>query len=344
MLHLGIYSPRVRKDRITLPQAFDDVIKHAEIRSHGKNPKDVIRQEKEEQEAGLRRRIKQAEIQGFGTFGRLLMMYEDSIENPDTKADVKSTFKRIREQPDLLIMPARDVEWDHLKPVFQALLDEGKGAMANHVLSYTKAAFNKVMQVEISTSMLIDAKDEFGLIANPLQYIKENRKYKNAGKTEWSEAEIAAVWHNAVRIKGPITGRFVRFIIATAGQRLNQTIRVPWQDYRLDSKTPYFEIGNMKKKRGGVETPHIVPLNPLAMAEIEALRDITGHCDYPFAGRIGSGLNPHAPLASRRLNSVMTQICKETNIRNITLGATRTTCSLYQYEMSLKRSLICKMK
>ena len=74
LLHLGIYSPRIRKDRITLPQAFDDVIRHAEIR----------KQEKNVQEAGLRRRIKQAETQGFGTFARLLTLYEISLSNPDT--------------------------------------------------------------------------------------------------------------------------------------------------------------------------------------------------------------------------------------------------------------------
>ncbi|WP_419831996.1 hypothetical protein [Endozoicomonas atrinae] len=261
LLHLGIYSPRIRKDRITLPQAFDDVIRHAEIRKQGKNPKEVIQQEKNVQEAGLRRRIKQAETQGFGTFARLLTLYEISLSNPDTKKDVISSFKRVKENvPELLTIPARNIEWDHLQPVFQKLLDEGKGPMANHLLSYLKAAFNKVMSVQLDDNMQLNAESEFGLIANPLQNIKQNKKYHNPGKDEWDEKELAAIWHNAIRYNGPITGRFIRFIIATAGQRIKQVLRVGWRHYRLNNEYPYFEIANMKKKRGGKEIPHIVPL------------------------------------------------------------------------------------
>ena len=177
LLHLGMYSPRIRKDRITLPQAFDEVTRQAEIRKEGKNPKEVIQQQKDEQEAGLRRRIKLADTQGYGTFGRLLQMYEDSLENPETRADANSSFKRLREHlPELMTMQARDIEWDHLQPVFEDLLEEGKGPMANHTLAYLKAAFNKVMKVVLDSNMTIGAKDEFGLIANPLQFVKQNPK------------------------------------------------------------------------------------------------------------------------------------------------------------------------
>ncbi len=275
LLHLGIYSQRVKKDRITLPQAFDEATKHAKVRNEGKNPKEVIQQHKDEQEAGLRRRLKQAETQGFGTFGRLLNMYEDSLTNPDTKKDVISSFKRVREQlPELLTMQARDLEWDHLQPVFQTVLDEGKGPMANHLLSYLKAAFNKVMNIQLDDNMQLNAENEFGLIANPLQNIKQNKKYHNPGKDEWSEAELAAIWHNAIRYKGPITGRFIRFTIATAGQRLKQMLRVGWRHYRMDREFTYFEIVNMKKKRGGKAQAHVVPLNKLALKELKALKEL----------------------------------------------------------------------
>lgn len=325
LLYLGIYSQRVKKDRITLPQAFDEATKHALIRKEGKNPKEVIQQKKDEQEAGLRRRIKQAEIQGFGTFARLLSLYEDSLKGK-TKVHVVSAFKRVKNTlPELLTMQARDIEWDHLKPVFDELLNEGKGPMANNTLAYLKAAFNKVMKITLDSGMTSTVENEFGVLGNPLQNVKKNPEFQNTGKTEWQKEEIAVIWHNAIKYKGPITGRLIRFIIATAGQRISQTLRVSWKEYLLDLDHPFFVISNMKKKRGGKETPHIVPLNKLALAEIKAVQEITGHCDYPFAGRIGAGRKLDQPLTEARMYAAMGELCSQIGLRHLTLGATRTT-------------------
>ncbi|WP_066016179.1 tyrosine-type recombinase/integrase [Endozoicomonas atrinae] len=327
---LGKYTHLRKSGFITLAQGYDKAMEYADIRSQGKDPKEVINKEKEKAESGLRRRKKQAQIQGYGTFKRLLDEYVNTLKEPGTKQVVSSFFNRIHKHaPELLTMQARDIEWMHLAPIFEQILSEDKGPTANNLLTYIKAAFNKMMSVTLESGMMLTADQEFRLIANPVQHIKQNQKYMNPGKDEWPEHELAAIWHNAIKVNGPITGRFIRFTIANAGQRIKQVLRVPWEHYQLEYENqygnPYLEVHNMKKKRGGKPVPHIVPLNKLAMAELTELKDITGHCVYPFPGRVGSGVRTDTYMDHSRMNRPMQVLCERIGIQKRTLGETRTT-------------------
>ncbi|WP_419831999.1 hypothetical protein [Endozoicomonas atrinae] len=63
----------------------------------------------------------------------------------------------------------------------------------------------------------------------------------------------------------------------------------------------------------------------MALAEINALSDLTGHCQFPFAGRIGSGFRQDAPLAYDGLQKSMKHLCKASSLRHLSLGESRTT-------------------
>lgn len=102
-------------------------------------------------------------------------------------------------------------------------------------------------------------------------------------------------------------------------------IRWQGENPKEPERRVYFEIANMKKKRGGKEIAHIVPLNKLALTEINAMREITGHCEFPFAGRIGSGVRINAPLAYDGMQKSMKVLCKAAKLRHMTLGESRTT-------------------
>ncbi|WP_066017841.1 tyrosine-type recombinase/integrase [Endozoicomonas atrinae] len=327
LLLLGTYAARKQKERVTLPEAFELVLQEAEIRKEGKNPKEERRIKELKIEAGLKRRIKQAEIQGYGTFGRMLQIYLNTLTDTDTRKDIERMFKREIEKPfpQLLILPARDIEWEQIKPILNDILERGKGPSANKLLDYIKAAFNKVINIQLDSGVSLYADDEFGLIANPLQHIKSNKTFNSAGKDKWTRKELADIWFNAIEYCGPVAGRFIRFTIANAGQRIKQLVRVSWTDYHLESKIPYTEVTNMKKKRGGDEVSHLVPLNDLALKELLDLQQITGHCDFPFPSRKGAGFLTDKPMGHEVYTKHMKRICDGLDIRLLSLGETRTT-------------------
>ncbi len=58
---------------------------------------------------------------------------------------------------------------------------------------------------------------------------------------------------------------------------------------------------------------------------LNSYKELTGHCEYPFAGRIGSGFKVDAPLAHDGLQKSMRELCKSVKLRHLTLGESRTT-------------------
>ena len=320
-LFIGPYSQQLSHGYITLSQALDKANEYAEIIFKGGNPSVKAKRERHRAKKKI-----ELEITGDGTLASLLQVYEDSHKHEDTNRDVKSAFDcHVRPHKHLMEMNAKDITWEDIRPIFSEMLKQGKGAMANNLLAYLKAAFNRVMQVRLESGMGLVADAQFGLTENPLQHIKKNPAYHNPGKTNWREQEIAKVWHYAIPICGPIMGRFIRFSIANGGQRLRQTLRVPWKDYQLAVEKPFYVIENMKKKRGGRATPHLVPLNTLALKEIYSLWEHTRHCAYPFAGRVGNGLTVDSYMRNDALDRPMNRISAAAGLRKLRLGELRGT-------------------
>jgi integrase len=81
---------------------------------------------------------------------------------------------------------------------------------------------------------------------------------------------------------------FLRFCIATGGQRPEQILRVPWKDYDFDNRT--FRIED-RKGRAGVRV-HLVPLTNRALDLLETLRPISGSYKWPFSFNGNRHLHP----------------------------------------------------
>ena len=340
---IGRYSHQFNSNHFTVMKAHQECAQYIAQLERGENPAEQI-----EIEAGLKKKRALAIKQGVGTFGRLLTDYENTLrESSKHKSDVRKTIKRhIRDGlPDALKKPANQIEWDDLQPAFAKLLEEGKGPMANMLLSYLKTAFNRALNVTLGNQHSISIKSVYELSVNPIAHIKADHSQNNPGKIDWTQKQIALVWRHAQRTNGPCVAGFIRFIVATAGQRHEQVVRVPWSDYYLDSDNPYMVIENMKRKRGGKATPHLVPLNKYALKVIKEMKAITGHCKYPFAKRSKSGkMSEDEPLDVTGMSNAMAGICKSACVDRVTLGAIRGTAKTLLGEAripKLVRDLVC---
>lgn len=85
-----------------------------------------------------------------------------------------------------------------------------------------------------------------------------------ARKRVLSPDEIVAAWRASYKLSDPF-GPFVRLLFATL-QRRNEVARLPWKELKREDTRWHMEADRAKN-----EEPHLVHLNALAIAEMEAL-------------------------------------------------------------------------
>jgi integrase len=72
---------------------------------------------------------------------------------------------------------------------------------------------------------------------------------------------------------------FLRFCIATGGQRPQQLLRATWGDYDLEQR----RVRVVDAKGRGVPRVHLLPLTERAVEILEGVRPITGSYQWPFS-------------------------------------------------------------
>ena len=106
-----------------------------------------------------------------------------------------------------------------------------------------------------------------------------------------SDGEIKALW-SGLETLSPVVAAAIRTLLLT-GQRRTETLRMRWVDVNL-AEGVWTIPGEFRK--GG--RTHVVPLSPLVVEMLEALRPSTGAAQWVFAGRSGA-----AVWSQRQLNS-----------------------------------------
>ena len=122
----------------------------------------------------------------------------------------------------------------------------------------------------------------FGLSHNPARGEFKRVKEK-AAKRSLEFSELRTVW--AVLHNGQIDGEiayFLRFLIATGGQRVRETLRLEWSEVSLESMV--WDMPAEKTKGGWKkDLGHVVPLTAQALAALECVRV------YNSAGKVFKG-------------------------------------------------------
>lgn len=203
---------------------------------------------------------------------------------PSTKAGYKTALEhqRLKKWEP---MPVVTITHNHVQNHINWLEDEGKYTSARRYLAYLKAFFGWCR------------KKRQGLIPSgtplPTEDVVLERPKDNARKRHLSPEEIKTLWKASERLAYP-WGPYYRMLLLT-GQRLNEVAKLR----RDDIKDALWTQADNKADR-----EHLVPLNGLAMAELEA---IPRHSDYYFSTR------PDAPISGfskskRQLDLYMAEI------------------------------------
>jgi integrase len=179
-----------------------------------------------------------------------------------TKAGYKSALEYTRLKKWEL-MPVVTITHNHIQSHINWLEDAGKYTSARRHLAYLKAFFGWCR------------KKKQGLIPSgtplPTEDVELEKPKDNARKRHLSPDEIIILWKATERMAYP-WGTYYRMLLLT-GQRLNEVAKIR----RDDLEGALWTQAENKASR-----VHIVPLNRLALAELEATPK---HSEYYFSTR-----------------------------------------------------------
>jgi integrase len=137
---------------------------------------------------------------------------------------------------------------------------------------------------------------------SPMVGMRRPKKPKDR-KRVLSPDELVAVWRASFDLESERDGRFVRLLLLTL-QRRNEVAGVPWTELRREESRWY-----LAGERAKNEEDHLVHLNTLAMAELDAIGWKRRGLVFP-AGKGETALSGFSKL-KRRLNKAMIPVLQE---------------------------------
>jgi integrase len=201
----------------------------------------------------------------------------------------------IESHPDLASKKAKLIDSANISEILTPLSKRGKKVYRNRVRSYLHAAFKFGLDREYDETR--SSEKSFGLDNNPVSAIPALSGVDNVGTHSLDDPELRRLYLHVADVVsvGPIMAALIQFLIATAGQRPSQVLRVPWTDY--DFKKNYFKIID-KKGRGSEPRVHVVPLSARAKAILLELKATTGDHEWPFS------ITGKAPISIQSLKNI----------------------------------------
>ncbi len=202
---------------------------------------------------------------------------------PSTKAGYKSALEH-KGLKKWALMPIVTISHNHVQGHINWLEGAGKYTSARRHLAYLKAFFGWCR------------KKKQGLIPSgtplPTEDVELEKPKDNARKRHLAPEEIKILWKATQCLDYP-WGPYYRLLLLT-GQRLNEVAKIRRDDVKGALWT---QVDNKASRE------HLVPLNSLALAELEA---IPMHSEYYFSTR------PDVPISgfSKSKKSLDTEIAK----------------------------------
>ncbi|UTL90716.1 tyrosine-type recombinase/integrase [Pseudomonas fluorescens] len=224
-----------------------------------------------------------AEEAARGTFRHL---FEDYVADRRGKVreDQIAEFERILKVdlgrfPQLLKVPAKDIGPQHIRQVLEPIWERNARRQAAKVRSFLRAAFAYGLRAEHALGRA--SGKSFGLLQNPVDAVSVPDDSR-PGTRALTEEELAHFWQTVETADGvgPVVARLLKFIVATAGQRVEQVMREPWSSFDEDARTMRLIDA---KGRGGVRRTHLVPLTDAAMKILKEVREINPSSNWPWS-------------------------------------------------------------
>jgi integrase len=154
-----------------------------------------------------------------------------------------------------------DVE---IERVVDEVFERGSPSMARHLLTYLRGIFNHALR---GSPQL---RKKYGLVENPTDTVGRGRRGKPGkyGRPKvddrfLNDAEIVQFWRALEQSDVDRRTKLVLKLLLLTGQRPSEVRRTEKSELRLEGREPYWNLPNDHTKN---DEPHIVPLNPLAVA------------------------------------------------------------------------------
>lgn len=289
LLRIGIYRSKASVPGMTLETLRARGRELAQILAEHGDPR--LHLEQLEQAADHERLEADRVAAVEATRGSFEDLFRDYVESRRGKVrpDQIDEFERILRVdllggfPEILHMKARDVGPQHVRRLLQPIWDRGAPRQATKVRSFLRAAFQHGLSAEHSLERT--SRVSFALAVNPVDAIPVPGGAK-AGRRALSDAELRQFWKTIVATDGVgfVMSRLFRFILATAGQRIEQVAREPWASYDFKAKTLTLTDGKGRAAKGddGTKRKHMVPLSDRAIAILEEVREVNGDQPWPW--------------------------------------------------------------
>lgn len=290
LLRIGIYRSKASVPGMTLEMLRARGRELAQILAEHGDPR--LHLEQLEQTADHKRLEAERVAAVEASRGSFEDLFRDYVESRRGKVrpDQIDEFERIlrvdllEAAPEILCMKARDVGPQHVRRLLQPIWDRGAPRQAAKVRSFLRAAFQHGLSAEHSLERASQL--TFALTVNPVDAIPVPGGAK-AGRRALSNAELRQFWQTIVATDGVgfVMSRLFRFVVATAGQRIEQVAREPWSSYDFKGKTLTVTDAKGRAAKGSetVKRKHLVPLSDRAIAILEEVRQVTGDQPWPWA-------------------------------------------------------------
>ncbi len=267
---------------VSLARARELAIAKGKEVAAGLDPHEQVQQRKSEARAqqDAIQTAREAERR-IGSFGALVDAYCTSLDELG-----RSSAKEVRRMLGRDAVPvfgadtkASAITADDVADLYDSL-KKAHPVKANRLASYLSGAFQYAREHDRQARRTEGTL--FGLSHNPARGEFKRVKEK-AAKRSLEFSELRTVWaalHNG-QIDGEIA-YFLRFLIATGGQRVRETLRLEWSEISLESMV--WDMPAEKTKGGWKkDLGHVVPLTTQALAALECVRV------YNNAGKVFKG-------------------------------------------------------
>lgn len=247
----------------------------AALVEHGVDPRQRELDEFEAKDEAERQSQEVARIEGELAFGKVAALWLDHYENekgrrPSSVRLATLVVDRYL-KPALGNKPLPHIQRAHIQPIIDAIPVRQKG-MRRAVFAYSSVLFGW-------------AAKRGDIAMNPLTGMAKPEAPKSRDRV-LTDSELAEVWRASERLGTPF-GPFFRLLILT-GQHRSEVAGASWSE--LDRGSATWTIPADRAKNGVV---HIVPLNVLAVGELDRLANATRGDDqgdesetWPTAGLV----------------------------------------------------------
>lgn len=214
--------------------------------------------------------------------------------NDDGKAsakEVKYHIERFIAPSELASQAARQIKPTAFTNLLRDVISNASGRTAAKVRAHLHAAYARALSARLNPSAPKSQLD-YGIESNPISGIDALAQYKTARDRYLRDSELREVWrHLQPETKLTIPMRGLRLCMLLGGQRAEQMVSVKVARVDLDAGTILLLDG---KGRRVTPRQHLLPLCPLAKAEVQWLMDYAQSVKSPYllpGSRQGTALN-----------------------------------------------------